>query len=131
MAKEDNLIPFKPGHDPRRGKKPKGAKHLSTHIQDMLNDPNFEAMILDSKEGFVKYKGTPIEAIIAVAIQKALFDKEKGQQWAEWLAKHGYGSKLTIDVGDPVEEVLRRMGLGGEDAREVEETSRTSSEDVS
>lgn len=91
-----NLIPAKPGEARNPKGKPKGAIHMSTRIQRMLNDPDFEATLLDSRKGVVEFKGEPIKAIIATAIQKALYDKEKGVQWAEWLAKHGYTQKLEL-----------------------------------
>lgn len=97
MAGQDNLKPFKPGVDPRRGSKPKGAIHLSTHIQNMLNDEEFERLIPDQIEGYRKEKGAPIKAIIKTAMIRA----EAGdQKWADWLAKYGYGQKL-VHSNDP------------------------------
>lgn len=121
MANEQNLKPFTGADDPRRGTKPKGSKHISTYIKEMLSDEDFEALLLDSKKGAIEYKGAPVKAIIAVAIQKALFDKEKGQQWADWLAKYGWGSKNTLDVNvDVRQQILERFGLH---AGEIEEAS--------
>lgn len=88
-----NLIPFVKG-DPRRINKPKGTISLSTHIKNLLNDSEFEANILDSKKGLIEYKGAPILAIITVAIQRALSDKERGQHYMDWLAKYGYGTNI-------------------------------------
>lgn len=86
----DNLIPAKKGEVRNPNGKPKGTKHLSTWIQDLLNDESFEAELLDNK---LQYKGAPVKAIITVGIMKAL---EGDNRWAEWLAKHGYGEKLDI-----------------------------------
>lgn len=85
----------------------KGKKHISTHIQEMLNDPNFE---LKLKDGSI-LKGRPIEAIIKTAVAKGI---SGNVQWAEWLAKHGFGSKLIIGTEDPAEAALRKLGLLGE-----------------
>lgn len=71
----------------------KGNKHLSTHIQEMLNDPNFEANILDPKIGLREYKGAPVKAIIQVALTKAVNGDTK---WADILFKYGYGQKLEL-----------------------------------
>lgn len=95
---------FKPGESGNPdGKKP-GTKHLSTHIQEMLNDPDFA---LKLKTGEI-LKGRPIEAIMKTAIAKGI---SGNVQWAEWLAKHGYGSKLIIETGDPAEAALKKLGL--------------------
>lgn len=87
------LIPFQPGQSGNPAGAKKGTLHLSTHIQNLLNDEEFEANILDSKKGLIEYKGAPVKAIIQVAIKHAL---NGDQRWAEWLAKHGYGDKLDI-----------------------------------
>lgn len=85
---------FKPGESGNPAGKPKGTKHLSTWIQDLLNDEEFEANILDSKVGVIKFKGAPIKAIVMVALRKAAAGDEKAR---EWLAKYGYGTKQEID----------------------------------
>lgn len=92
---------FQPGQSGNPAGKPKGAKHISTWIQELLNNEEFEATILDSKNGVKEYSGAPLKAIIGVAITKSLNGDNK---WAEWLAKHGYGEKLTLanDVESPI-----------------------------
>lgn len=89
MAGIDNLKPFKEGYDERRGSKPKGAIHLSTMIQNMLNEP-IDPENVNPKE---KTK-TQMQAIISVAMMKAYNGDNK---WAEWLAKYGYGQKFEVD----------------------------------
>lgn len=71
----------------------KGSKHLSTWIQDLLNDDEFEANILDAKKGMVEYKGAPVKAIVQVAVAKAINGDDKAR---EWLAKYGFGTKLEL-----------------------------------
>lgn len=123
MANEQNLIPAKKGEVRNPKGKPKGTKHISTWIQEILNDEDFETTLIDARKGAIEYKGAPLKAIIKVAIHKSIHDKEKGQQWAEWLAKHGYGNKLIIETGDPVEETLKKLGLiEDDDATEAEDT---------
>lgn len=105
---------WKPGQSGNPKGKPKGTKHISTWIQEMLNDETFEANILDSKKGMVEFKGAPLKAIIMVAMNKSINDPKTGTQWAEWLAKHGYGNKLIIDdQRDPVDEILSKFGIEG------------------
>lgn len=117
MANEQNLKPFTGADDPRRvNGPPKGTIHLSTHIQNMLNDPKFE---LKLKDGSV-LKEVPIKAIIKTAIAKSVSGDTRAM---EWLAKHGYGDKLNIEVTDTRKDILSRYGLTseGDDAREAKE----------
>lgn len=115
MANPQNLKPFTGADDPRRmNGKPKGTKHLSTHIQEMLNDPNFE---LKLKDGSI-LKGAPIAAIIKTAIAKGVSGDTRAM---EWLAKHGYGDKLVLEISDPRKEILNKY-MGEENARKTTET---------
>lgn len=108
MANEQNLKPFTGADDPRRGTKPKGTIHLSTHIQNMLNDEDFTAEMIDAQGKRLKFKGHPVKAIIKTAILKA---QGGDKQWADWIAQNGYGSKLSLEVTDARKEILERYGL--------------------
>lgn len=117
-----NLIPAKKGEVRNPKGKPKGTKHISTWIQEMLNDEEFETVLLDAKKGAIPFKGAPLEAIIKVATHRAIHDKEKGNVWAEWLAKHGYGTNVNLNVAvDTRKEILNKYGLGEADAGQVTE----------
>lgn len=75
---------------------PKG-KHISTWIQEMLNDEEFERLVPDKIEGYRLEKDAPIKAIIKTGILRA----EAGdQRWADWIAKYGWGTKVT-HASDP------------------------------
>jgi hypothetical protein len=106
---------WKPGQSGNPAGKPKGAIHISTHIQKMLNDPNFE---LKLKDGSL-YKGAPIEAIIKTAIAKAM----SGDMRAfEQLAKHGYGNTINLNFNDPLQDILTKFGISeGDDAEQAED----------
>lgn len=128
MAENKGHQNLKPIHDSQRAKElgakggsaKKGSKHLSTHIQEMLNDPDFE---LKLKNGEV-LKGAPIQAIIKTAVAKAV----SGDMRAfDMLAKHGYGEKLRLEIDDPRKEVLNKY-LGDSDVGEAEEAESRSSE---
>lgn len=108
MANEHNLIPAKKGEVRNPNGKPKGTIHLSTHIQEMLNDPEFE---LKLKDGSL-LKERPIKAIIKTAVAKSISGDNR---WAEWLAKHGYGEKINLEVNDSRKEILKKY-LEGVDA---------------
>jgi hypothetical protein len=86
---------FKPGESGNPKGKPKGAKHISTHIQNLMEDEDFEANILDAKTGIKEYKGAPVKAIIQVAITKAINGDAKAM---DWLAKYGWTAKTEIDL---------------------------------
>lgn len=110
----ENLKPFKPGQSGNPNGAPKGTKHLSTHIQEMLNDESFE---LKLKDGTL-LKERPIDAIIKTAVAKSISGDNR---WAEWLAKHGYGEKLNLEVTDTRKEILEKYGLGEVDAGQTKE----------
>lgn len=114
---------FQPGESGNPAGKPKGSKHISTWIQDLLNDGKFEARILDSKIGIKDYKGAPLRAIIEVAIVKAINGDNK---WAEWLAKHGYGEKLTLsnDPENPMPGAMIDPVLASDFAEFLKERTR-------
>ena len=80
---------FKPGESGNPAGKPKGTKHISTWIQEMLNDPDFE---LKLKDGTI-LKGAPLAAIIKTAVAKAV----SGDMRAfDILGKYGFGTKLDV-----------------------------------
>lgn len=109
MANNENLIPFTGADDPRRGRKPKGSIHLSTRIQRMLDDDEFTTELVAKGGKRIAFKGNPAEAIIKTAILKAMSGDTK---WAEWLAKHGFGTKQIHEIqGNPVDILLEKYGL--------------------
>lgn len=103
------------------GRAKAGSKHLSTHIQEMLNDPNFE---LKLKNGEV-LKGRPIEAVIKTAVAKAV----SGDMRAfDMLGKYGYGNITHLNLNDnPLDKILNKFGIEGVDAREAETTEEGTS----
>lgn len=105
---------FRAGESGNPAGKPKGTKHLSTHIQEMLNDPEFELKLKDG----TALKERPIAAIIKTAVAKSISGDNR---WAEWLAKHGYGEKLKVEINDPRKEILTKY-LGGSSAEQTKET---------
>lgn len=107
MANEQNLIPAKKGEVRNPNGKPKGTIHLSTHIQRMMYDEDFDTFLQDAKLGYVEFKGAPYKAIIGTALKKAANGDDKAR---EWLAKYGWGTKQEIEhsgsldtgISDPV-----------------------------
>lgn len=87
---------FKPGNPGGPGA-PKGTKHISTWIQEMLNDEEFTMLLADPREGYKEHKGPPIKAIVRVATIRAAQGEKESR---EWLAKYGYGQKL-VHSNDP------------------------------
>lgn len=82
---------WKPGQSGNPAGPPKGNIHLSTHIQNALNDEKFE---LKLKDGTLM-KEMPIKAIIKTAIAKSISGDTRAM---EWLAKHGYGEKVNLEL---------------------------------
>lgn len=114
----DNLIPPKKGEVRNPKGKPKGTIHISTHIQNALNDPDFE---LKLKDGSI-LREMPIKAIIKTAIAKSVSGDTRAM---EWLAKHGYGEKLNINLENPIELIIAKYGEKGrvDDIPRIEESS--------
>lgn len=89
-----NLTPFVKS-DPRIRNAKKGTVHLSTHIHNLLEDEAVMPYLTHIKEA--KDAGTPIKAIVTVAIIKAA---QGDVRWADLLFKYGYGQKLNIETTD-------------------------------
>lgn len=89
----DNLIPAKPGDIRNPNGKPKGTKHLSTWIQQLGNDEEFQVYLTDPVKGYVEFKGAPIKAVVQTAWRKAAAGDKDAR---EWLAKHGWKQQLDI-----------------------------------
>lgn len=105
MPKEDNLTPFDSTRAKEMGAKggraKKGSKHISTYIQEMMTDPNFE---LKLKDGTI-IKGAPMAAVIKTAIAKAVSGDTRA---FDILAKRGWGDKIDITSnGDSIAPVVR------------------------
>lgn len=98
MANAHNLTPFTPDNaaevGARGGHAKKGKKHISTWIQDLLEDEEFTATI---QEGYkvVEYKGAPIKAIVRAQAVKALNGDSKA---FDMLGKYGWGVKNETDL---------------------------------
>lgn len=105
---------FKKGQSGNPAGMPKGIVHISTHIQRLMEDEAFEANILDAKTGIREYRGAPVQAIIQVAITKAVNGDDKAR---EWLAKYGWSQRIETDIttgGDKLE-----VGFSAEQAEQL------------
>lgn len=92
MANNDNLRPWPKGQSGNPKGKPKGTRHISSIIKEMLETHNFTYDI----NGKIR-KGTASEAIVASVILRAI----KGDLKAfDLLAKYGYENKLDNTVTD-------------------------------
>lgn len=96
------------GETPNPAGKPKGAKHLSTYIQELMEDKDFTVYLQHPTKGYEEYKGVPIKAIVMVAILRAAAGDKDAR---EWLAKYGYGSRVEVDLTDPRKAILTKYGL--------------------
>jgi len=92
MANPQNLIPAKKGEVRNPKGKPKGTLHISTHIKQMLEDPDFEMTL---KDGTI-FQGRPMKAIIKTAIIKAA---EGDMRAFDMLGKYGYGTSVDVTSG--------------------------------
>lgn len=95
---------FQPGVSGNPAGKPKGSKHISTWIQELLNDETFTAKINDG-EKITEYKGAPIKAIIQAQMRLALSGDTKA---FDVLGKYGFGTKTTL-ANDPDNPITPTM----------------------
>lgn len=95
---------FKPGQSGNPNGLPKGFKRLSTWINELANDEEFEANVLDAKLGISLYKGAPMKAIVQVAITKAV---NGDLRWADWLAKYSDDKRQEIDITSKGESITQ------------------------
>ena len=105
---------FKPGQSGNPAGKPKGTKHINTWIQELAEDEEFTALLIDLKDGYKEYKGAPIKAIIKQTINEALAGKDPRVRQAarEWLAKYGWPTKNEVSGPDgaPVVALVEFIG---------------------
>jgi len=114
MPNPENLKPWPKGVSGNPKGAPKGSKHISTWIKEIMEDEDFQFELLTAEgKKELSFKGAPVKAIINVAIQKALGGDHR---WAEWLGKHGYGTKIDLSLdygpnpfGELTTEELRRL----------------------
>ena len=99
---------FKKGQSGNPAGRPEGRISLSQHIQNLLNDDNFETWLPHPTEGYREFKGVPMKAIIGTAIQRAIAGDTKCM---EWLAKYGYGSRIDLDLTSDDKPIPLLMGL--------------------
>lgn len=103
----DNLNPVTTSEEAaalgaKGGAAKKGKKHISTWIQELLEDEEFTAQI---QEGYkiIDYKGAPIRAIVRAQAIKALNGDTKA---FDVLNKYGWSpSKQEIDITSLGEQI--------------------------
>lgn len=82
---------FQPGNP--GGGKPKGTKHLSTIIQELVDDIDWGLTSLKNKDELAKkYGKNGVKAMALVAFSKAMSGDTRAM---DWLAKYGWGNKVT------------------------------------
>jgi hypothetical protein len=85
---------FKPGQSGNPAGTKVGSIHISTHIQRLMDDEEFEANILDPKIGIREYKGAPVRAVLQVALTKAINGDMKA---LDLLMKYGWSQKIETE----------------------------------
>lgn len=108
---------FKSGQSGNPDGKPKGSIHLSTLIQE-LQEVDWELTNLKNKDELKKrYGKRGWNALVHVAFSKAMSGDVKAM---EWLAKHGYGEKLNVEIADHRKEILAKY-MKDDNAGQTEE----------
>ncbi len=104
------------------GANKKGSKHLSTIIQELAEDIDWDKTTLKNKDELkAKYGKNGFKAVAYVALTKAMTGDVRAM---DWLAKHGYGSTLNLNVSDPINDILDKFNItnGGDDADKTDST---------
>jgi hypothetical protein len=100
------------------GKAKAGSRHLSTIIREIGENIEWDKTTLKNKDQMKQlYGNNGWTAIVYVALTKAMAGDSKAM---DWLAKHGYGDKLVVEINDPRKEILEKY-LGGKNAGQTEE----------
>lgn len=89
MANTSNLKSWKPGQSGNPNGKPKGTKHLSTWIRELMEDESFEFQLKDG----TLIKNAPVKAIVCTLLNKAI---DGDLRAIDLIGKYGYGSKVDI-----------------------------------
>ena len=94
MANEQNLIPAKKGEIRNPNGKPKGTRHLSTIIRNIMEDIDWSKTNLKNKDEVqAKYGTKGWDALTYVAVTKAMAGDPQAMKW---LAENGYGKQVDI-----------------------------------
>lgn len=84
-----NLKPWPQGVSGNPLGKPKGSKHLSTWIKEILEDDTFTYKLANGRSK----TGAPLEAMLKVLVVKALDGDTRA---FDLLCKYGWGSKYDV-----------------------------------
>jgi len=90
---------WQPGQSGNPLGKPKGTKHLSTHIREMMSDDGFEQRVEDGSI----LKGAPVTAVVRTLILKALSGDLRA---FDLLARYGYGTKIEFETKELPQPIL-------------------------
>jgi len=119
MANEQNLKPLKKGDPaPPGAGRPKGSKSLSTIIRQLgENPPDWDKIRLKNKSEFIEQYGNQSawKAVVYVALSQAMAGD---QQAREFLAKRGYGDKLTLEGGEKPLPILATLNVSTDSSTE-------------
>ena len=93
MANNKNLKPWKPGQSGNPSGKPRGTKHLSSWIKELMEDEQFNRRLIDGSI----VQGAPIKAVVQTVILKAI---DGDLRAFDLLGRYGYGTKLELTSKD-------------------------------
>jgi hypothetical protein len=94
---KENLIPVKKGEVRNPNGNYNRTKHISTWIQELGNDEDFEVYLQHPTKGYQSFKGAPVKAVVETAWRKAAAGDKDAR---EWVAKYGWKPQLDITSND-------------------------------
>ena len=129
MANEENLIPAKKGEVRNPKGKPKGTKHWSTIVKQILEDEELFEKIIEGKKNPKWINSLPkkngANAIVVAMVTKAL---QGDKNAADWLRKTGFGDKIDITSNDQPIKAVTVVDLGNINADKPETESNSESD---
>lgn len=97
---------WQPGQSGNPAGKPKGTRHISTYIREMMEDDSFMQKLPNGRN----LHGAPAKAIVKTIIAKAA----NGDLRAfDLLCKYGYGAKIEVEPDQLPIPLLSRDQLKG------------------
>jgi hypothetical protein len=91
------------------GPKP-GFKHINTIVQELLNDPEFEALLRHPTKGWVEFKGAPVMAVVKAQVLKALDGDTKAY---DSLMKSGWSQKIENEHSGETKLIIEKRNYSG------------------
>jgi len=107
IAEAGEKTRFKKGQSGNPAGPGKGFKHINTIVQELMNDPEFEALLRHPTKGWVEFKGAPVKAVVKAQVLKALDGDTKAY---DSLMKSGWSQKIETEHSGEQKLIIEKRG---------------------